>query len=350
MRRRRRYGIFTALLSAGLVGLLPLTGSTTDDGAEDGWTSPLAEEVSALDASTSGRLGVYVRRVSDGTAVSHRADRPWYLSSTTKVPVAIALLQQVEEGKLRLDKELTLRESDYVDGAGSLLWAEPGTTYTLQSLLDRMLRHSDSTATDMLIRLLGEDELNRRVARMVPRGFGPMTTILQVRYDVYAELLPGTDALSNMDVVRIQGAGGREERLQALVEALGADPAELRAPDLESAFERYYERGINAGTLEAFGLLLQRLVEGDLLTPAHTKLLLELMEDITTGDKRIQAGLPDNIGFAQKTGTQIGRACNVGILEPRGDAVVVAACVEKYDSQPEAEDTLRRLGTLLQNW
>ena len=334
---------WTALLT--LLLLATPAGSSSAGSPRETWTSVLHDRVSALDDASTGNLGVYALRLSDGTEMSYDADRSWYLSSTTKVPVAIAVLQKVEAGQLRLEQELTLQTSDYVDGAGSLLWAEPGTRYSLQDLVEKMLRHSDSTATDMLIRLVGEDELNARVASMVPGGFGPITTLLQVRYDVYSEIVDDVETLSNMDIVRIQGAGGRAERWAALLATLGAAPDDLKAPNLETAFERYYARGINGGTLEAFGTLLQRLVEGDLLSPAHTALLLGYMEDITTGDHRIRAGLSPDVRFAQKTGTQIGRACNVGVLPEYG--FVVTACVEKYDSQKEAESVLRGVGEAL---
>lgn len=314
------------------------------------WDSMLSERISGIDRETPGNLGVYVKHLGDGRTLNHSADRHWYLSSTTKVPVAIALLQQVEEGLVSLDETLILQESDYVDGAGDLLWQEPGGHFTLRTLLEKMLTDSDSTATDMLIRMMGEDELNHRVrTRMVPDGFEPLTTILQVRYDAYAELHPSVAGLSNMDFVRLKVASPGQERLQALVDQLPVGLHELQAESIEEAFERYYQRNLNSSTLEAFGLLLERLVRGELLSEAHTDLVLGLMENISTGDHRIKAGLPQDTPFAQKTGTQVQRACNVGVIHPRSDqaedAVVVAACVEGYDNISDAEQIFQQVGT-----
>lgn len=328
-----------------LAVLLLATAATHAD-----WVDNLAERVAAIDQRLDGTLGVYVHSLADGRRYSREADRPWYLSSTVKVHVALVLLQQVEDGIHSLDDEHTLREADFVDGAGDLLWQEPGSRHSLGSLLRRMLVDSDSTATDILIRRIGEEELNRHIReRLAADGFRPFTTILQVRYDAYSELHPSARELSNMDIVRLNNTAFGEERLQALLQQLPVERDRLLADSLDQAFERYYQRQLNSGTLEAFGHLLLRLVEGELLSPAHTALILGHMESITTGDNRIQAGLPGATPFAQKTGTQVAQACNVGVIHPREltRAVVVAACVERFRDRSEAEDALRELGTAL---
>jgi beta-lactamase class A len=77
-------------------------------------------------------MGVYLKNLNDGEEITHNTGRAWYLASTIKIPVAIAILQKVESGEMSLDEELTLRESDKVDGAGELHWTEAGGTYTLR--------------------------------------------------------------------------------------------------------------------------------------------------------------------------------------------------------------------------
>ena len=317
--------------------------------ANASWVAPLAAAIERIDRDTPGALGVYLRRLDDGATLSHAGERPWYLASTVKVPVAIAVLEAVEEGRLALDEALELRRSDFVDGAGDLIWQEPGGRYPIATLLEKSLVHSDSTATDMLIRRLGEDELNRRIARWLPGGgFGPLTTILQVRYDAYGELHPGVAGLDNMDLVRLKNAEPGAARLEALRAQLGVPRSELAADSIDDAFERYYRSPRNSATLQAFATLLEKLVRRELLSEAHTGLLLGHMAAITTGRRRIQAGLPAGTPFAQKTGTQLARACNMGILRPDApDAVVVAACVERFDALADAERALAELGRAL---
>src|SRR5690606_14560530 len=157
----------------------------------------------------------------------------WYLASLVKVPLGVAVLQAVEKGNLSLDDRLELQESDYVDGTGSLLNEKTGTRHTIGHLLGQSIEHSDSTATDMLMRHLGVDNFNRRIQEnMVSQGLGPFSTILQVRYDAYKELHPDAEKLSNMDYVRIRSAGKYSNRVKAFTKTLGISSSDLKTQTL----------------------------------------------------------------------------------------------------------------------
>lgn len=335
-------------LAALALAVLLATGAVCRADSGD-WAATLKSRIESIDGESPARLGVHVRHLGDGKAVSHRADRPWYLASTVKIPLAVAIMQRVEDGKLSLEKELELQESDWVDGSGELLYKDPGARFSVDELIGRSLRDSDSSATDMLIRLIGEDSFNDQIReRMDIQDFGPITTILQVRYDAWAEVHPGVVDLTNMDFIDLKTVG-RDERYHLVLEKLGIGAGQTHATGMREAFERYYARGINSGSLKVFGSLLERLVKGELINEAHTARLLDHMENITTGDKRIKAGLPEGTPFAQKTGTQVARACNVGVLHPRdpAKAVVVTACVEGHDDLADAEAVFRQLGQAL---
>lgn len=339
----------------------PDTGPAADVHAPDAagapaWVATLDTAVRTIDDAMPGDFGVYVRRLGEGADIDGAGSldlgdgRAWYLSSTIKVPVAIAVLEEVDAGRLSLEQPLTLAETDFVDGAGDMLQHDPGDRFTVAELLEKSLVDSDSTATDMLIRLVGEDHLNDRVREWAGPGFGPITTILQVRYDAYGTAHAGVADLANRDILALRNAEVGEPRLRALAERLGVSRSDLDAESLDEVFARYYDTGRNAATLEAFAVLLERLVTGDLLSPESTAIVLGHMQSISTGDRRIQAGLPRGLEFAQKTGTQFARACNVGVIAPdRGaaGAVVVAACAEDYDDIADAEQAFQALGRAL---
>lgn len=126
-----RASLLLALLPAAL--LLPMQASADPDGR-----ASVAAELARIDGEMPGRFGVYIKWLDDGHEVSHRADRDWYLASTIKVPLAVVVLQRVEARELSLDQELVLAEADFVDGSGELLYAEPGTRYTVDELLRNM--------------------------------------------------------------------------------------------------------------------------------------------------------------------------------------------------------------------
>lgn len=313
---------------------------------DDNWPEELQNRLNLIESETPGKLGVYVKHLQSGEWVNHNGDRLWYQASTVKIPVAIAILKMAEEGILSLSDRLILQESDFVDGAGDLLWMEPGTQFSILRLLELMLVRSDSTATDMLIRLIGEDELNRRIRTdMVTEGFEPFTTIIRVRYEAYSEIHPDVNQLSNMDLVELRSVPPGEPRFLALVKNLQVGSEELRVGTIDEAFERYYTRRLNSVTLKAYATLLERLNNGELLSNTYTDLIFSMIEKIETGDHRIKAGLPSGVTFAQKTGTQHERACNVGVLQPRTkQAVVIAACAENFGDITNAEKALRETG------
>ncbi len=335
-------------LSAILAAWLLLSPARADDLTPSG--TPLGDRFERIDDDLDGQLGVYVQRLSDGAEARHRVDRPWYLASTVKVPLAVVALRQVETGTLALDQRLTLTAADYVDGGGALLYAEPGTVFSLRNLLERMIRDSDNTATDMVIRLVGEENANARMRALIPdRPLNPVTTLLQVRQDAYGTIHDDVANLTNWDFIEIRAAGEEPRRYQVLMDKLAISADQAQLPSVRDAFERYYEEGLNSGRLDTLGAWLHQLAEGNLLNREHTALLLGFMSDLNTGKNRIQAGLPKGTPFAHKTGTQIARACDAGLIYPTDPerAVVVVTCAEGFNDLDDAEAAFRRVGESL---
>jgi beta-lactamase class A len=315
----------------------------------DDWSPALQKEIERIDRAFSGDLGVYIRHLGTGQKVSHNIDQDWYLASTVKIPLAIVLMQRAENEGLDLKQKLTLRAADYVDGTGDLLWVDPGARYSLEELNRRSIVDSDSTATDMLIRFLGEKSFAEDVARLVPEGLGPITTILQVRYDAYREVHPSVSVLTNRDFIDLKTAHTYQARYDMLLKKLNITASEAEAKGVREAIEGYYQRGINSGSLEAFGALLEQLARGELLNDAHTARLLGYLSEITTGDHRIAGGLPAGTQFAHKTGTQVARSCDIGLLNPQApdEAVIVAVCARDYATLSEAERAYQAVGKAL---
>ncbi|KYG64314.1 hypothetical protein AZI87_13855 [Bdellovibrio bacteriovorus] len=316
--------------------------------AQKNWTASCLTNMSQLDDSFPGDLGIFVKSLKDGSICEFQADKRWYLASTIKIPVAIALLKEVEKGHIDLQKKLTLKQSDYVDGAGDLLWQDPGKSFTVQHLLRNMLEQSDSTATDMLIKLMGIETLNKTTHELAP-DFAPLTTILQVRYDAYSEIHPKARTLSNIDFIELKKFPV-SKRYEAFVKRIQVPTSELKATSIEEAFEKYYARGLNSTSLRSFGSLLEKLSQGQILNKKHTELVLTYMQKMKTGENRLKAGLPNDILFAQKTGTQVARMCNVGIVTSKKNAqqkTVIVACAEKYLDQAGAEKALKKMADAL---
>lgn len=309
----------------------------------------MRSEVERIDAATPGTLGVYVKRLADGGELVHPADAAstrWYLASSAKLPVAIAVMREVEAGRLSLDRPLTLRDTHKIDGAGSLMWQDAGGTYPVEQLLRRMLMESDNTAANLLIHTLGEDTLGRHVRDLL----GPQVTLtdfIEVRRRVYTELHPAAAELSNVELIKVAGAPIGPERVAALRRTLEVDEAELRLRSFDEAYARYYGTHVNEAPLPAYGRMLERLSRGELLSPEHTQRLSELLKFDTYDAYRLEAGLPREERFIHKTGTQFQRACHMGVVNPQdggAEAIVIATCAQGLDEHEEAGRAFEQLG------
>ncbi len=297
-------------------------------------------------------FGVYVRDLDTGEALSFHGGERWYLASSVKVPVAIAVLRGVERGDFTLDTPLTLREADYVDGAGPTKRQPVGTPLTVRWLLEQMIVFSDNTASDMLIGLVGLPAVNAVAQEAAPGGLDRITTLADVRRHAYAQITPQALHLSGRDFLELKAQRGDREARDTLTRLLHVAPASLRPIGVGEAFEAYYATGLNSGRLDAYGELLAQLAQGRLLDPAHTRYLLGVMERVQTGTQRIKAGLPAGVIFAHKTGTQRARTCDSGLITRPADAqqhpqalrAVVVACTRGEPSTTRSDRTLRQVG------
>lgn len=364
---------------APVFGFACVPNETTRVEADPIWVQRLEKRLGKIDRQFDGELGVYVEDLSDGTVASLRADEYWYLASGIKVPVAIAILRMVDDGELTLDTELSLLESDYVDGAGPTKWRRPHSKLTVSYLLDQMLTLSDNTASDILIRVAGIDRVNQLAKELAPEGLGSATSLADVRRHTYSGFHEDAFNLSGKDFLILRNEADEQKRLAVLADLLKMDAGDFLLGDFDSAFRVYYETNLNAGTLKAYGSVLKGIVEGKPLERDSANYLLNLLTQVKTGQKRIKAGLPPSVKFAHKTGTQHRRACDLGIVISSAEAearmrslrrspaappplndtvgvgdeetvetvpprVVVNACTREFEVYAEAERALRAVG------
>lgn len=315
------------------------------------WAHTLQQGLDAVQARFPGQIGVYVEHLGRGESLALHADEPWYVASGVKVPVAIAVLQDVERGALSLDTRITLRAEDFVDGAGQTNAQPAGARLPVSWLLEQMIIDSDNTATDLLIGQVGLARVNA-VAQDLLAGTQPLTitSLADVRRLAYATLHPAAAHLTAQDLLALRRAGAGRARYDALARILAVPPQAFHLPDLDSAFEAYYATNVNTAHLRDIGHMLTRLAQGTALGPWGTDHLLTLMTRVRTGERRLKAGLPADTQLAHKTGTQHRRICDLGIATtPVGDTrvqVVIAACA-RGASLSTSERALREVAAAI---
>jgi beta-lactamase class A len=235
-------------------------------------TLALRRALDGLAAAHRGVTGWWVRDLETGATLGTRADEPFPTASLVKVPIAVAVMELVEQRELALDDELGVLRVDKVPGAGVLQFLHNGLRITVRDALYLMLAHSDNTATNLL---LGRVEM-RRVGQAMERRGLPRTK-------VHAKVFRG--ALTSI------------------------------APDSSAKY------GLGVSTPAEMGRLFTMLADGRAVSPASDSLLLALMDENT--DHELLQRTVSGVRAPHKTGAtdSVRTECALFFLEHR-----VVAC------------------------
>ncbi len=235
-------------------------------------------------------MGLAAVHVETGRTVEAEGDRALPLYSVFKLPLAIAVLNLVEEGRLRLDQKVRITPAEVVPGAAenTALWTAP-TERTIGELLDLCIARSDNTSCDKLMELAGgPGAVTRRLA-----GLGVQGIIIRqtVREFLAAHGRPHPNTASALDLAR----------------------------------------------------LLSRLQKGEILRADSRQTLFGSMAAATTGLQRIRAGVPAGTPVLDKTGSGPGASAtnDVGIVTlPDGSHLALAVLVTGSKRPLEAQEKL----------
>ncbi|CAG7644335.1 hypothetical protein PAESOLCIP111_04669 [Paenibacillus solanacearum] len=122
--------------------------------------------------------------------------QPYMPASTIKLALVSALMQQVDAGKLSLDRAVTVKPEDVVGGTGSLQKETFPQEVTIERLARLMITQSDNTATNVLIDVVGLEQvdalmnrLNLKVMHLGRKMFAAAPTPAQDNYIDAADLV-----------------------------------------------------------------------------------------------------------------------------------------------------------------
>jgi beta-lactamase class A len=244
----------------------------------------LETELAKIAEAAKGRVGVGAVLIETGeTAYLDRTGR-YPMQSVYKVPIAMAVLKMVDEGRVRIDQEVSITPDDFVRRGfySPIRNKNPqGTLLPVSEVLRSSVSESDGTATDVLLDLAG----------------GPQAVMTY-----------------------LNGIG--------VSDLIVADSVKSISEDWETQYR-------NWSTPEGSIMLLRALHERRAgLSEQITTLLLKLMTETETGDRRIKRAIPDDATVAHKTGTGgtekgiTGATNDVGIITlPDGRHILLAIYV-----------------------
>lgn len=243
--------------------------------------------IRTIEQWAKGRLGVGLLDLKDRKSWSHRGTEHFPLQSVFKLPLAVAVLQAVEAGKLDLDQKISVTRNDLSLYHSPLAKAFKGerNDYTLRDLLTRSTAQSDNTAADLLLRLIGGPQV---LTAMLKDG-----GIAGISVDRYERVF-------QPEILGLPGYGWDQAIDTAqFYKAIEAIPAAQRRKTLEATLKDKRD----SATPEASIGFLEALAKGNWLRePAHAALLEKILLESKSGPQRIRAGLPKGARFAHKTG------------------------------------------------
>jgi beta-lactamase class A len=231
------------------------------------------------------RLGVAALDTGTGRWLTHDADSRYATASTFKLPLAGAILAEVDAGRIKLTDELTFSPEDPLDNSPVSAEHIARGRLDVERLCAAIVRVSDNSGANLLMRKIGGPEGLTRFFRSLGDGV--------TRIDRYELILNSN---------------------------LPGDPRDTTSP-------------------LAMAGLARKLVVGDALRQDSKALLAHWMKTSVPGPDRLKAGIPAGWEFGHKTGTGARGAHNdVGVAWPPGRQPIVIA---SYQSGGDADGPVR---------
>lgn len=222
----------------------------------------LQKQIAEIAKEAQGKVGVFAMILEEDRSISLNGNEKFTMQSVVKLPVAMAVLALVSEGKLKLDEKIKFTPDDLANpGQRSPLRDKnpKGGEVTLDELLRLAVSESDGSACDLLTR-----------------------------------------------------AAGGTVGVQAYTEALGVSGINTKWTHREfgKKWEMQYD---NSATPEAAAQMLEilwktaenKVIQGPSsgFAPEQAKLLLKYMTESNNPAGRIKALIPADTPVAHKTGT-----------------------------------------------
>lgn len=212
----------------------------------------LQRKIVEIAKEAKGKVGVFAFLIEADRTVSYNGNERFAMQSVVKLPVAMAVLKQVNEGTLKLDQKIAFTAGDLVNPnqRSPLRDKNPkGGEITVNELIGLAVSESDGTACDVLTRIAG-------------------------------------------------GPSG----VQKYIDELGIVEMEMKRTHKEFGknWDQQYE---NWASPEAAAALLESLWKTEGISAEHREILLKFMTDTSTGPNRLKGMLPAGTVVAHKTGT-----------------------------------------------
>lgn len=250
-----------------------------------------------------GTIAVVYHNLGTGALYVRNEDEIFHAASTMKIPVMMALFQAIDNGELRLDQPIPVRNQfqsladaspftlDPKDDGDPDLYQAVGSTRPLEELIRRMIVRSSNLATNLLI-----DKIGASRAQDLMRGLG---------------------------AYRIRILRGVED-------------------------DKAYQAGLNnVTTATDLAIALTVLAQGTGFKPASDAKMIEFLKAQEFNEK-IPAGLPPGTPVAHKTGDITGFHHDAAIVYPPGEKpYILVVMTEGYQDEKDADRAIAAISQVV---
>jgi beta-lactamase class A len=250
-----------------------------------------------------GTVSLYAKNLDTGDSVGIRPAEPVRTASTIKLPILLAVFDQVAAGKAKWTEPLTITPQDKVSGSG-VIGSEfsDGVQLPLRDVVHLMIVLSDNSATNMVLERFTADAVNAYLDKI------------------------GIKTTRSMRNVR-------------------GDATQLKAAEGFSAAGKLPENqkyGLGVSTPRDMVSILEKLEHGEIVSPESSKEILAILKRCqdTTGVRRHLPG----VSIANKTGALDALRSEVALVYSKGGRIAMAITV---DDMPKPDWSPDNPGSLL---
>lgn len=111
------------------------------------------------------KVTMAVQNMDGKSYFEHRTDVKVPSASVIKVPILMSLMEKVHANEMSLSKVHRLTNAEKAGGSGVLMNASEGKKLTIREIAQEMIRTSDNTATNILIREIGMETINQNLTK-----------------------------------------------------------------------------------------------------------------------------------------------------------------------------------------
>lgn len=257
----------------------------------------LRQNIEKIIASKKANVGVSIYSIGNKDTLSINGDAHFPLQSVFKFHIALAVLHEVDKGKLSLSQNIFIKKSDLLPDTWSPIrekYPNGNVSLPLSEILKYTVAQSDNNGCDILLRLIG-----------------------------------GTETVNNF----IHSIGIKDVSIKATEE------------EMHKAWDVQFS---NWTTTKAATQLLHKFYRGEILSKKSFNYLWNVMAQTSTGAARIKGQLPKGTIVAHKTGTSdtnregVTAAVNdIGIVKlPNGTYFIISVFVSNSKENETVNDKI----------